>query len=168
MDSNKFYDTIVTKHKEYEQYNTFYIQVQEELKEKRKEELKPLEEMAREGATPDESILKNLSDKIYEYQILEKLHRQDCELLYYNLYVNVKTYMELGEGIILPKEITELCTSLEYGMPKPYFVISAEKEKLKANEFEKGRVEKRIEEFKKYEIHNVLNIVKQEMENSKE
>ncbi len=157
MDSNKFYDVIVDKFKEYQNYNTFLQEVQEELREKRKENTKPLEQMLKEGQIPDDALIENISDKIYDYHSEEVLYKQDCSLLFYNLYINVKTYIELGEGMILPKEITELCTSLEHTIPKPYFIVELEKDKLAAKEIEKGRAEKQKLYFKSQEVQSIRN-----------
>lgn len=157
MDTNKLYDVIVDKFKEYQNYNTFLQEVQEELREKRKENAKPLEQMLKEGQIPDDALIENISDKIYDYHSEEVLYKQDCSLLFYNLYINVKTYIELGEGMILPKEITELCTSLEHTIPKPYFIVELEKDKLAAKEIEKGRAEKQKLYFKSQEVQSIRN-----------
>jgi len=172
MDSNKFYDIVVNKYKEYEQYNKFLQEKQEELLEKRKENARPLEQMLKDGQIPDDALIKNISDNIYDYQAEEVLHKQDCSSLFYSLYLNVKTYLELGEGMILPKEITELCTSLEHTIPKPYFVVELEKDKLVAKEIETGRADKQRAYFKGSEVQNIRNQILQtlnaELEKNKE
>lgn len=159
MEINKFYDIIVNKFKEYESYNKFLLEKQEELREKRKENAKPLEQMLKDGQTPDENIIKDISDKIYEYHAEEVLYKQDCSSLFYTLYLSVKTYLELGEGMILPKEVTELCTSLEHTIPKLYFVVELDKDKLVAKEIEKGRAEKQREFFQTAEVQNIRNSI---------
>ena len=132
MDTNKFYDLVVDKFKEYTNYNKFLQEKQEELREKRKENAKPLEQMLKDGQVPDDSLIESMSNNIFDYHSEEVLYKQDCSMLFYDLDRNVKTYLELGEGMILPKEITELCTSLEHTLPKPYFVVELEKDKLVA------------------------------------
>jgi hypothetical protein len=172
MSLNKFYDIIVDRFKEYQQYNKFLLEKQEELREKRKENARPLEQMLKDGQVPDEALIKNISDNIYDYHSEEVLYKQDCSQLFYTLYLNVKTYLELGEGMILPKEITELCTSLEHTIPKPFFVVELENEKLAAKEIEKGRAEKQREFFKTLEVdgirNQILKTLQAELEKPKE
>lgn len=169
---NKFYDIILQQFSEYEQYNKFLQEKQLELGEKRKQNAKEVQDIVVNGQTPDEAILQNISDKIYDYHAEEVLYKQDCTSLYYTIYLNVKTYLQLEDVMILPKEITELCKAFEHTLPKPYFIIEKEGEKLVAKEIEKGRANKQKDYFKSSEVRNIqqsiLNSLEAELAKKKE
>ena len=172
MSLNKFYDIIVEQHSNYEQYNKFLQTKQAELAEKRKENAKEIKDLILSGETPEENVLEELSNKVYEYQAEEVLYKQDCQTLYYNLYINVKTYMQLEGGMILPDEIVNVCKAFEHTLPKPYFVIEKEGESLVAKEIEVGRVEKQKEFFKSVDVKNIqqsiINALTLELDKNKQ
>lgn len=161
---NKYYDIIIAKHKEYLLYNEFLEKIKLEFKDKRKTAVEKVYQLnfnesneAEELIVPDE-----FTELLYDLQVEEQTHMQDCQALFYNLYLSVKTYLEIGDGMILPKEITELCESLEYMMPKPFFIVD---EKIAAKEVEKGRLEKRKETLtKSYELEKIKNLILQAIE----
>ena len=169
---NKFYDIILQQFSEYEQYNKFLQEKQLELGEKRKQNAKGLQDIVSSGQTPNDAIIQNISDKIYDYHAEEVLYKQDCTSLYYTLYLNVKTYLQLEDVMILPKEITELCKAFEHTLPKSYFVIELEKDNLVAKEIEKGRADKQKDFFKSSEVKNIqqsiLNSLEVELAKKKE
>ena len=169
---NKFYDIILQHFLEYEQYNKFLQEKQLELVEKRKQNAKEVQDIVSSGQTPDEAIIQNISDKIYDYHAEEVLYKQDCTSLYYTLYLNVKTYLQLDDVMILPKEVTELCKAFEHTLPKPYFIIEKEEDKLTAKEIEKGRANKQKDYFKSSEVRNIqqsiLNSLEAELAKKKE
>ncbi len=157
---NKFYDIIIAKHREYTQYNEFLEKTKLEFKDKRKDAVKEvylLNEKSEELIVPEE-----FTNRLYELQIEEQTYMQDLQNIFYTLYLNVKTYLELADGIILPKEVTELCESLEYLVPKPFFIID---DKFSAKEIEKGRLQQRKETItKNYELEKIKQVVLQAIE----
>ena len=172
MELNKFYDIIIAQHLEYENYNKFLQEKQVELNEKRKENAKTIEQIAASGQIPDEASIQNISDKIYDYHTEEVLYKQDCISLFYTLYLNVKTYIQIEGGMILPKEITELCKSLEHTMPKPYYIVEKKDSKLIVSEVEVGRAEKQRNYFKSSEVkriqEDVLKMLENELDKNKQ
>lgn len=160
---NKFYDKIVAKHKEYLQYNDFLEKKKLLFKDKRQEEVKKVYELnqtTEEITVPDE-----FTNFLYDLQIEEQTYMQDLQSIFYTLYLYVRLYNELGDGIVLPAEITELCESLEYIIPKPYFIID---DKGAAKEIEKGRLEQRKENItKNYELEKIRNLVTHAVETQK-
>lgn len=169
---NKLYDLVLSNYKSYEQYNQFLQEKQLELIEKRKENANLIEQIVAKGEIPDETIIQDISDKIYDYHAEEVLHKQDCAYLFFTLYLSVKLYLQLDDMMILPKEVTELCKNLEHTIQKPYFVIELEKDKLSAKEIEKGRADKQKDYFKTNEVKNiqqsVMNNLIQELDKKKE
>jgi hypothetical protein len=161
---NKFYDIIIAQHLEYEQYNKFLQEKQHELAEKRKENAKVIEQIAKTGQTPDEANIQNISYKIYDYHAEEVLYKQDCQSLFYTLYLNVKTYLQLENLMILPKEIVDLCKTFEHTLPKPYFIVEKEEDKLVAKEIEVGRADKQKDFFKSNEVRNIQQQIKNTLE----
>lgn len=156
---NKFYDLIIAKHKEYLLYNEFLEKTKLEFKDKRQIAVKEVYEENKEKETKDIVIPEDFLKTLYDLQVEEQIYMQDLQSIFYSLYLNVKTYLEVGDGMILPKEITELCESLEYLMPKLFFVVD---DKLSAKEVEKGRLEQRKETLtKNYEIDKIRQIVLQ-------
>lgn len=160
---DKYYDLIIAEYKKYTEYNDFLEKVKMSFRDKRK---LIVEEVYKLNETTDElSVPKDFTDKLYDWQVEESIHVQDTQMLFYNLYLHVKTYLELGDGIVLPKEITELCQSLESAVPKPYFVIN---KNGAAEEIQKGRLEE-VKNFISRDIetekikNTVLNIIQSEL-----
>lgn len=169
---NKFYDLVLSNYKNYERYNQFLQEKQLELIEKRKENSNLIEEIVAKGEVPDDAIIQDVSDKIYDYHAEEVLYKQDCVYLFFTLYLSVKLYLQLDDMMVLPKEVTELCQNLEHTIQKPYFVIELEKDKLSAKEIEKGRADKQKDYFKTDEVKNiqqfVMNNLIKELDKNKE
>lgn len=159
---NKFYDLIIAKHKEYLLYNEFLEKIKLEFKDKRQTAVKEVYEENKEKDLKDITIPEDFLKLLYDLQVEEQIYMQDLQSIFYSLYLSVKTYLEIGDGMILPKEVTELCESLGYLMPKPFFVVD---EKLSAKETEKGRLDQRKETItKNYEIYKIRQIVLQSIQ----
>jgi len=171
MSLNKFYDIIISKHKEYLLYNEFLEKTKLDFKDKRQSAVEKVYQLNfNESKEVEELIVpEEFTNLLYDLKIEETIYMQDLQNIFYTLYLNVKTYLEIGDGMILPKEITELCESLEYLIPKPFFVVDS---KLSAKETEKGRLEQRKESLTKgLELEQIKNIVLQAIkaqENTKE
>lgn len=161
---NKFYDIIIAKHKDYLLYNEFLEKTRLEFKDKRKEAVDKVYKLNLNDSNESEEIVvpEEFPALLYDLQVEEQTYMQDLQSIFYSLYLSVKTYLEIGDGMVLPKEILELCESLEYLMPKPFFIID---DKLAAKEVEKGRLEKRKEIItKSYELEKIKTLILQAIE----
>lgn len=164
MSLNKFYDIIISKHKEYLLYNEFLEKIKLEFKDKRKTAVEKVYQLNFNDSNESEELIvpDEFTELLYDLQVEEQTYMQDCQSLFYNLYLSVKDYSRIGDGMVLPKEITELCESLEYMMPKPFFIVD---DKITAKEVEKGRLEKRKETLtKSYELEKIKNLILQAIE----
>lgn len=132
---NKLYDIVLQKYTEYNEYNEFLEQEKLRLKDARKELLKKVLEENLE--TEEVHISDEVQEKLFDFQTEEKIYSQDAQMLFYNLYNLVETYQSLEDMMVLPKEVLELCETLNYLVPKTIFVIEAGKPK----EREKGKLE---------------------------
>ena len=133
--NNKQYDIIVAKYEEYGNYNSFLERKKLELKDKRKA---LLEEIMNHNLTRDEiEIKEEQKTNLFDLQTEEKIYHQDAQILFYNLYLLVENYLQLEDTIVLPKDITELCTELTYTIPKTVFIVN---NKGYAEEREKGKL----------------------------
>lgn len=164
---NKFYDIIISKHKEYLLYNEFLEKIKLESKDKRKTAVEKVYQLNFNESNESEALIvpDEFTELLYDLQVEEQTYMQDLQSIFYNLYLSVKTYLEIGDGMVLPKEITELCESLEYLMPKPFFIVD---DTISAKEVEKGRLEKRKETLtKNYELEKIKNLILQAIEAQK-
>lgn len=161
---NKFYDIIIAKHKEYLLYNEFLEKTRLEFKDKRKTAVEKVYQLNFNDSNETEELIvpEEFTELLYDLQVEEQTYMQDLQSIFYSLYLSVKTYLEIGDGMVLPKEVTELCESLEYLMPKPFFIVD---DKLAAKEVEKGRLEKRKEILtKSYELEKIKTLILQAIE----
>lgn len=156
---SKLYDLIIAKHQEYENYNSFLERKKLEFKDKRSALLETIME---HNLTKDEvEIAEDQQEALFDLQTEEKIYNQDAMMLFYNLYINVQTYLQLDDMMVLPKEVTELCTSLEYTIPKTVFVINS---RGFAEEREKGKLKEILNPwYKKDQLKVFLASIKNQI-----
>lgn len=155
---NKLYDIIVQKYDDYTNYNKIVEKEKEQIKEKDKaigaQFFKENEE------NPSPQITEKIKNLIIEKKQFLQIYSQDAELLFYNLYTLVESYIQLDNVPTLPKKITELCEEYSHIAPKTLMV--AENEKLQ--ERVKGTIENLVKStIESGEMDKVLEIILNQM-----
>jgi len=125
---NKLYDIIVQKYDDYINYNKIVEKEKEQIKEKDKLLASQFFKDNEETDKGKEVITDKLKQLFVEKVIFLDIYAKDAQLLFYNLYSLVETYIQLDNAPILPKKITEACEEYAHVVPKTQMV--AEKEKL--------------------------------------
>jgi hypothetical protein len=148
---NKLYDIIIREYNKYLEYNVFFEKEKLKLKEARVNLLKD------QVKNPEQDITERAENLIFDVLIQEKIYSQDLQMLFYNLYVLVKSYQELEDVMVLPKELIQLCADYEHIVPKTVFVVV----NSTAEEREKGTAEKIKTAWKD---SGTLNILKTQLE----
>ena len=130
MKTNGLYDKIVNLYSQYQNHLNYIAKKNKEFAEQKAEVAKRLLE------ADSEEDIENLSFSIF---IEDKIRANDVNLLFNNLYTLVEAYAELEDAIILPKEITDLCTNYSNIVMKTMFVVN---DNLTSEERVKGSIDK--------------------------
>lgn len=150
METNQLYDRIVNLYKQYLNNVNFIERKKKDFVEKRKEIAQML--MDSEG----DDVIEKVS---FELFIEDNIHANDVNLIFNKLYTLVEAYSELDNAILLPKEITEICTKYADIVMKTMYVvndslISEERvkgslDKIKEAIVKTGEMKAMVEQFKK-------------------
>jgi len=150
LETNQLYDRIVNLYKQYLNNVNFIERKKKDFVEKRKEIAQML--MDSEG----DDVIEKVS---FELFIEDNIHANDVNLIFNKLYTLVEAYSELDNAILLPKEITEICTKYADIVMKTMYVvndslISEERvkgslDKIKEAIVKTGEMKAMVEQFKK-------------------
>lgn len=130
MDTNAHYDKVIALYKQYLNHVNFVERKKKDFAEKKKE----IAQMLLESDSDD--AIEKISFEVF---IEDKLHSNDINLIFNNLYNTVQTYIEVDNSIILPKEITDICTNYADIVMKTMYVVN---DSLISEERVKGSVDK--------------------------
>lgn len=129
MNTNKMYDKIVDIYNSYNNYLKY-------VENKKKDFINKKQEIAKKVLESDDE---NIKDVAFEILIEDKIHSNDINLIFNTLYNLVITYTEIEGAMLLPKEITELCSKYNAAVAKTMFVVN---DSLICEERVKGSVDK--------------------------
>jgi hypothetical protein len=149
MQANTLYDKIVSTYNHYQNHLKY-------IDKKKKDFLEQKMEIAKKIMDSDsQEDIEELSFTIF---IEDKIRANDVNLLFNNLYNLVESYTEIEDSIILPKEITDLCTSYSNIVMKTMFVVNDD---LTSEERVRGSIDKIKESLKSSgEIKNMVEHLK--------
>jgi hypothetical protein len=155
---NKLYDIIVQKYEDYTNYNKIVEKEKEQIKEKDK--LLASQFFKDNEENPSPQITEKIKGLIIEKKQFIQIYSQDAQLLFYNLYTLVESYIQLDNVPTLPKKITELCE--EYSHIAPKTIMVAEKDKLQ--ERVKGTIENLVKStIESGEMDKILEVILNQM-----
>ena len=150
METNLFYDRIVNLHKQYINHVAYVDNKRKDFAERKKE----IAQKLIDSGTDEE-----VSKISFEVFIEDKLHANDINLLFNQLFHLVEAYSELDGAITLPKAITELCSDYSSIVMKTMFVVNdslicSERvagsiDKIKKTLEYTGEIQNMTEQFKK-------------------
>lgn len=115
MDTNQLYDKIVGLYGQYLNHVNFVEKKKKDFIDKKKEVAQMLMD------ADNEEAIEKISFEVF---IEDKIHANDINLIFNNLYTLVEAYIELNDSIILPKEITDLCTNYSDIVMRTMFVVN--------------------------------------------
>lgn len=150
MEANAFYDKIIALYKQYLNHVNFVEKKKKDFAERKKEIAQMLLD-----ADSDEAI-ETISFEVF---IEDKLHSNDINLIFNQLYNLVQAYIETDNSIILPKEITDTCTKYADIVMKTMYVVNdsliveerikGSAQKIKEAIVKTGEMKAMAEQFKK-------------------
>lgn len=150
METNAFYDKIIALYKQYLNHVNFVEKKKKDFAERKKEIAQMLLD-----ADSDEAI-ETISFEVF---IEDKLHSNDINLIFNQLYNLVQAYIETDNSIILPKEITDTCTKYADIVMKTMYVVNdsliveerikGSAQKIKEAIVKTGEMKAMAEQFKK-------------------